>query len=225
MFVPVFGLQIVVAIVFIQRHFEGVTRQMATAVGAELNYVLTTLDTAAMGEEDMALLEDTSALLGMSLEFAPNEQVSSGSNLRFYDVSGRAVVTTLTEQINRPLYVDLREIPKSVVLRIQTGLGVLTAIVPQRRLIASNPHLLLTWTLGTSVILLTISILFLRNQVRPIRELAQAAEAFGKGRSERFRPKGAEEVRRAGAAFLSMRTRLERQMEQRTAMLSGVSHD
>ncbi|MEL6680916.1 MAG: ATP-binding protein, partial [Pseudomonadota bacterium] len=163
--------------------------------------------------------------LGLSLEFAPNEQVSPGAELRFYDVSGRAVVETLRDQINSALFVDLTEVPKSVVLRIQTDLGVLTAIVPQRRLIASNPHLLLTWTLGTSIILLTISILFLRNQVKPIRELAQAAEAFGKGRSSRFRPKGADEVRRAGAAFLAMRTRLERQMEQRTAMLSGVSHD
>lgn len=79
--------------------------------------------------------------------------------------------------------------------------------------------------LFTSLLLSGISVLFLRNQVRPITRLAAAAEAFGKGRSVPFRPSGAEEVRRAGAAFLAMRARIERQMEQRTQMLSRVSHD
>ena len=78
---------------------------------------------------------------------------------------------------------------------------------------------------ASSLVLTAVAVVFLRNQVRPIGALAEAAEAFGKGRSVPFRPAGAEEVRRAGAAFLSMRARLERQMEQRTQMLSGVSHD
>ena len=75
------------------------------------------------------------------------------------------------------------------------------------------------------MVLAAIAVIFLRNQVRPIRALAEAAEAFGKGRSLPFRPAGAEEVRRAGLAFLAMRARIERQIEQRTQMLSGVSHD
>jgi two-component system osmolarity sensor histidine kinase EnvZ len=89
----------------------------------------------------------------------------------------------------------------------------------------SNPHQLLVVMLLASVILSAIAVLFLRNQIRPIRALAEAAEAFGKGRSVPFRPAGAEEVRRAAGAFLSMRSRIERQIEQRTQMLSGVSHD
>jgi two-component system osmolarity sensor histidine kinase EnvZ len=79
---------------------------------------------------------------------------------------------------------------------------------------------------GTSLVLLTVAILFLRNQIRPILRLADAAEAFGKGRDmPNFRPRGAREVRRAAVAFIEMKLRVERAIEQRTAMLAGVSHD
>jgi two-component system osmolarity sensor histidine kinase EnvZ len=98
-------------------------------------------------------------------------------------------------------------------------------VAPRDRLSVSNPHQLLVLMILAAIILTGLAVVFLRNQVRPIRALAEAAEAFGKGRSLPFRPAGAEEVRRAGAAFLSMRSRLERQIEQRTQMLSGVSHD
>ena len=97
--------------------------------------------------------------------------------------------------------------------------------MPRDRLSVSNPHQLLVLMILAAILLTAVAVVFLRNQVRPIRALAEAAEAFGKGRSVPFRPAGAEEVRRAGAAFLSMRSRLERQIEQRTQMLSGVSHD
>jgi two-component system osmolarity sensor histidine kinase EnvZ len=79
---------------------------------------------------------------------------------------------------------------------------------------------------GTSTVLLIVAIIFLRNQIKPILRLADAAESFGKGREvPNFRPRGAREVRRAAAAFIEMKTRIERAMEQRTAMLAGVSHD
>ncbi len=110
-------------------------------------------------------------------------------------------------------------------VQIQTIRGVLHAKVPRSRVSATNPHQLLLWMLLTAIIMTVISALFLRNQVRPIRRLADAAEAFGKGRVVPFHPAGATEVRRAGHSFVAMRGRLERQIEQRTQMLSSVSHD
>jgi two-component system osmolarity sensor histidine kinase EnvZ len=90
----------------------------------------------------------------------------------------------------------------------------------------SNSEIFLIWMVATSLVLLTVAILFLRNQIRPILRLADAAEAFGMGReAPNFRPRGAREVRRAAAAFLEMKSRVERSIEQRTAMLAGVSHD
>jgi two-component system osmolarity sensor histidine kinase EnvZ len=91
---------------------------------------------------------------------------------------------------------------------------------------ASNSEIFLFWMVGTSSILLIVAVLFLRNQIRPILRLADAAESFGKGREpSNFRPRGAREVRRAAQAFIEMKIRIERAMEQRTAMLAGVSHD
>jgi two-component system osmolarity sensor histidine kinase EnvZ len=79
---------------------------------------------------------------------------------------------------------------------------------------------------GTSLVLLGVAVLFLRNQIRPIQALADASESFGKGREvPDFRPRGAREVRRAAQAFIEMKRRVERMMEQRTTMLAGVSHD
>jgi two-component system osmolarity sensor histidine kinase EnvZ len=104
---------------------------------------------------------------------------------------------------------------------------VLRVFVRRSQAYASNTHIFLIWMVGTSLVLLMIAIPFLRNQIRPILALAEAAESFGKGRPmpRDFRPRGAEEVRRAGIAFIQMRERIERQLEQRTAMLTGVSHD
>jgi two-component system osmolarity sensor histidine kinase EnvZ len=90
---------------------------------------------------------------------------------------------------------------------------------------ASNSHIFLVWMAGSSLILLGIAILFLRNQIRPILRLSEAAEALGKGREIEFRPRGAREVRQAGHAFLEMKRRIEKNLEQRTTMLNGVSHD
>ncbi|MEL6583590.1 MAG: ATP-binding protein [Pseudomonadota bacterium] len=216
--VPVVGVQLVLAAVFIQRHFEGVTRQMAAAAGAEMRYILSGLETGL----DVA---NTGARLGLSLDFLPEETLTPGAALDFWDVSGRQMVLTLNRSMDHPLFIDTVTERKAVIVSAQTDEGVLRAVIPRNRLMASNPHLLFTWMLFTSLILVTISVLFLRNQVRPIRELAQAAEAFGKGRAQPFRPRGAEEVRRAGSAFIAMRERIERQIENRTTMLSGVSHD
>lgn len=225
LFVPVIGIQLVVAVVFIQRHFEAVTRQMASSVGAELSYVIATLESGDAVAPDEDQLRRTAELLGYSLEFLPGEQVQPGRTLLFLDVSGREMARTLESALSRPLAIDTAEIHKAVRLDIQLATGVLTAVIPRRRVIVSNPHLLLGWMVVTSALLATISVLFLRNQVRPLRELASAAQAFGKGQTVRFRPRGAEEVRRAGAAFMAMRQRIDRQIESRTTMLSGVSHD
>ncbi|MEL7215618.1 MAG: ATP-binding protein [Pseudomonadota bacterium] len=218
--VPVLGVQLVLAAVFIQRHFEGVTRQMASAAGAEMNLLLNMLE--QRGPD--ALLAETGAL-GLEKTWLPSDTIAPGAKLGWLDVSGRELARVLGSTITSPIFVDTVSERKIVRVDIDAPGGVLSVRVPDNRLMASNPHLLFTWMLFTSVVLLAISIVFLRNQVRPIRDLARAAEAFGKGHRRPFRPRGAEEVRRAGAAFISMRQRIERQIESRTTMLSGVSHD
>src|SRR5690606_32614295 len=135
------------------------------------------------------------------------------------------VASTLNTAVGRPMRINLDSGNRMATIDIETRYGLLEVKVPRSRLAASNPHQLLVHMIVAAVLFSAVAVIFLRNQVRPIRRLAEAADAFGKGRSAPFRPSGAEEVRRAGGAFLAMRSRIERQIEQRTQMLSGVSHD
>ena len=155
----------------------------------------------------------------------PESTVLPESRRAALDATGSRIISTLESSIERPVSVDLLSDPRTALIKIQTSVGTLNARIPRNRLAVSNPHQLLVLMSIASLFLGTLAVMFLRNQVKPIRKLAEAAEAFGKGRSLSFRPTGAEEVRRAGTAFLAMRSRLERQIDQRTRMLSGVSHD
>jgi two-component system osmolarity sensor histidine kinase EnvZ len=132
----------------------------------------------------------------------------------------------LRRQIGRPYWIDT--VGKSALLeiRVQLDNNVMRVFARRSAAYVSNSEIFLLWMVGTSTVLLIVAIIFLRNQIKPILRLADAAESFGKGREvPNFRPRGAREVRRAAAAFIEMKTRIERAMEQRTAMLAGVSHD
>jgi two-component system osmolarity sensor histidine kinase EnvZ len=222
---PIVLLQLVVAGLFVQRHYAGVTEQMAGAVGLELLYAVEQVERAEDVEAARAQLEALARPLGLTLALDPGAAVTPDRRAALYDVSGDALADTLERVVGRPMSVDLVSHEGAADVRVATELGALRALIPRKRTIASNPHILLVWMVATAVLLAVVAVLFLRNQVRPIRQLAAAAEAFGKGRAEPFRPAGAEEVRRAGAAFLDMRRRIERAIEQRSNMLYGVSHD
>ncbi|MFO1142904.1 MAG: ATP-binding protein [Amaricoccus sp.] len=223
--VPIVVLQLVVGLVFFQRHYQRVTEQMTRNVAYELNYAVEQVETADSPEEAAARLAGLGLPLDLQLRLAPDEAVVPGVRREFLDLTGATVVATFDSAFRGPTRIDLETNPKTASLAIGTSRGALEALVPRDRLSVPNAHQLLVLMILAALVLTTIAVVFLRNQVRPIRALAEAAEAFGKGRSLPFRPAGAEEVRRAGAAFLSMRSRLERQIEQRTQMLSGVSHD
>ena len=222
---PVVVLQLVVGFVFIQRHFAQVTTQMASSVALELKYAADLVEEMDSLEEARAVLFSLERPFDIKLELETGQTVSPEVRFYFYDVSGRVLIASLRKDIEHPIAIDLTKPNWTVEVEIQTSRGVLHAKVPRSRVSATNPHQLLVWMLLTAIILTVISALFLRNQVRPIRRLAEASEAFGKGRIVPFNPSGATEVRRAGTSFLAMRGRLERQIDQRTQMLSSVSHD
>ncbi len=223
--VPVILLQAVVTYIFIQRHYEGVTSQMARAVARELNYAVEVVERHEDAEDAQSQLSELAGPLGMQLGLVEGAIVEPSAIRQFYDVSGGAVEETFKIDVTRPLSLDLVSDTKMIDARIQTSRGVLRALIPRNRMIASNPQRLLVWMFATAAALMAVAIFFLRRQIQPIRALAAAADDFGKGRDRKFQPEGADEVRRAGAAFLDMKTRLEKQIEQRTKMLSGVSHD
>jgi len=220
--VPMIGLQLVVGQVFIQRHFRSVTEQMSASVILELNFAI---EQVARAQDPQAALDEISVNLEMLLLLNPENPPLPKDRVVFYDLSGKTLINALHRGINAPLSVDLRSVPGRVALNIQLPKGQLEAVISRGRVTATNPHQLLVLMVITALILLVISILFLRNQIRPINRLAKAAEAYGKGRDLPVHPAGSTEVRRAALAFLTMRNKLERQVDQRTQMLSGVSHD
>jgi two-component system, OmpR family, osmolarity sensor histidine kinase EnvZ len=223
--IPMIVLQLFVGYVFFERHYQRVTHQMTRTVAAELLYIVDQIENAGSPAAIARQLAEIEQPLGIVLALLTDGPPATGSRIDGIDLTGRAIVETLQAEIGRPLRVDLAAIPREVRIEIGTDVGVLRADVPRGRMTVQNPHQLLVLMVLAALILTAVAVVFLRNQIRPIRRLAEAADAFGKGRSLPFRPAGAEEIRRAGAAFLSMRARLERQIEQRTQMLSGVSHD
>src|SRR5260370_1329356 len=144
----------------------------------------------------------------------------------FFSLLDQTLSVQLGRQIGRPFWIDTVGRSNLVEIRIQLDDAVMRVFAQRSAAYASNSEIFLFWMVGTSSILLIVSVLFLRNQIKPILRLADAAERFGKGReSPNFRPRGAREGRRAAQGVLEMKSRIERTLEQRTAMLAGVSHD
>ncbi len=223
---PIIVLQIVVTLVFIERHLDGVTREMTTTIARELRSFATVVEAQYTDSAIDRTVAELATGIGYDLRYVPGDTIDRQVRRPFYRIAARAITQTLQSEVGFPISVDTERIHKIVHVAIQLSEGVLYAEVPERRMTNRNPHFLLVWMVSVSFFLLLIAVLFLRNQIRPIRQLATAAEAFGKGQpAPTFKPAGAEEVRRAATAFLTMRARIERQIAQRTLMLSGVSHD
>ncbi|MEQ8400501.1 MAG: ATP-binding protein [Roseovarius sp.] len=216
---PVISVMLVVSVIFIQRHFEGVTIQMTNSVSREVRLML---DSGMTAEEvsDSALART----LLIRVDPVPQSVVPEESYRRWYDFTGATVIREFKARLPDLLAVDLPD-DKRVSLFFTSDDGPIRMSFDRRRVSASNPHQLLVNMVGFAAIMTVIAYFYLRNQLRPITRLARAAEAFGRGRHLDYRPAGAVEVRAAGNAFLDMRARIERQIEQRTLMLSGVSHD
>ncbi len=225
MLFPVIGLQLIVGQVFIQRHFQRVTEQMSESVALEINYAIQRIELAEDLPSAQTALDEISVNLELLLLLNPQISLPNNNLRGFFDVSGKALIASLEAEISLPMRVDLLKDQKRVAIWVETSKAVLEVVLPRSRVSATNPHQLLVLMMFASVILVVISMGFLRIQVRPIRRLAEAAEAFGKGQTVPMHPTGSTEVRRAALAFLTMRNKLDRQMEQRTQMLSGVSHD
>jgi two-component system osmolarity sensor histidine kinase EnvZ len=222
--VPIVTVQLVVSVAFIQRHFERVTQQMTAGVALELRYLLDQIEAAP----DLALAEARLAEIASAMRYVvafPAQTTIEGDSRGWLDLPGREVVAVLRDRMPAITGIALLSDPRRVEMVIDTRHGPLWLLIDRGRVSASNPHQLLVLMIVTSVLMTLIAYGFLRNQLRPITRLADAATAFGKGQHVAYRPRGALEVRAAGKAFMDMRARIERQIEQRTMMLSGISHD
>ena len=223
---PMVILQSVLAFVFMERHWQTVTNRLSTAVTQDIAAIIAVIETYPQDEQYDQITRIAKDQLDLNISILPDGPLPPPGNKPFFTLLDRALSEQITSKIKRPFWIDTVGRSNIVEIRIKLEDKTLRVFARRSQTYASNSHIFLLWMAGTSFVLLIVAILFLRNQIRPIQRLAAAAERFGKGQeATNFRPTGAREVRRAALAFLEMKHRIERQIEQRTTMLSGVSHD
>lgn len=223
---PMVLLQSVVAFVFMERHYNSVTRRLSAAVSQDIAAVVALYSAFPTEKDATALRRIAWQNLQLTVDVLPPDPLPAPSARPFFSILDGVLSRELSRRLKQPYWMDTVGRSDLLEVRIKMPNAVLRVFASRGLAYASNSHIFLLWMVGTSLVLLAVAILFLRNQIRPIVMLADAAEAFGKGRDvENFRPRGAREVRRAAVAFLEMKRRIERQIEQRTTMLAGVSHD
>ena len=221
--VPVVTILVLVSVLFIQRHYERVTQQMTSNFAGVVDYLRARADAAPDAEAADAVLAETGAALEIEARRLAALPATEFDRIAMFDLSSRFVLQELARSlsgIRAQGFVDGR-----VAVWIEGAHGLYELRFSSNRVAARNPHQLLVIVLAGGAVMSVIAFMFLKNQMRPILRLARMAEAFGRGESLPYRPSGANEVRAAGQAFLEMRERIEDHIEQRTLLLSGVSHD
>lgn len=231
---PLVVLQLVVTVIFYNRHWDTVTRWLAAGVAGEVAIIVEELANYTTLDERAVLLDRfrQHAELAISLEpgglleevIAATGAEQGSSQLSHIDAK---ILEPFGEKLSLPFAIDLRsEMPARVVVYVQLEHGLLRVLAPRKRLTSTTTQTLLFWMIGSSAVLITIAIYFLRLQIRPIRQLAKAVDSFGKGRDPGdFQPRGPAEIRQAAVAYNNMRGRLQRHIAQRTDMLAAISHD
>src|SRR5690606_31110588 len=224
---PVVVLQALLTYIFYERHWDTVTRRLALGLAGEIAVVIDTRsqnpDPTVLGD----LLVRMQRALEIDITFTPGADFPSDvPPPRRYSILDRMLIQALGERLSLPYMIDTQRGGGRIVIYVQMPDALMTVVAPENRVFSTSTYAFIIWMAAASVVLLGIAVLFLRNQIKPIRRLAEAADAFGKGRDiSNFRPTGAEEVRAAARAFMAMRDRIRRHIRERTDMLAGVSHD
>jgi two-component system osmolarity sensor histidine kinase EnvZ len=222
---PVVLLQCIVSYAFFSRHYDVMTERMGRGVASDVAFLVNLEESSPFGTARQQLLNMAARNLGYGVKFYPGHNLSKPYKHRAAYLSG-PLNTTFREQLGEKHPFTTRYDGDFVDIQVEVKDGVMDLRVPRKRLTVSNADVFILWMVVSSLVLLAVAILFLRNQVRPIERLAKAAENFGKGRPVAdFRPSGAAEVRRASQAFITMRERIDRYITQRTEMLAAISHD
>jgi two-component system, OmpR family, osmolarity sensor histidine kinase EnvZ len=223
---PLVLAQLLATWIFYDRHWDTVERRLATGVAADIAFTLEALRYADDPKEYDAILTravDTTELYYM---FRPGERLPPGVREAGTSRIEEQLAAAIEERVGRPYQIDADFDPRDVLISIALPDGVMQVAAPRKRLFTPTTYIFVLWMAGSSLVLLAVASLFMRNQVKALRRLAAAAESFGKGRDVAgFKLEGATEVRQAASAFLKMRDRIRRQITQRTEMLAGVSHD
>jgi two-component system osmolarity sensor histidine kinase EnvZ len=225
--VPVAVMQGLIAWAFFEQHWETVTSRLSEGVAGDVAIMTELFETTGENEAAFQPLADAAYRnMQLSVDFRAGERLPTSRRSSFFRTLDRTLRRSLTASMDNEVWFDTTRYPAYVDIRVQTETGVLRFIAVRERVFATTGHIFLLWLFGATALLSLVSVIFIRNQVKPIRRLAEAATLFGRGQDAAgFKPAGAREVREAAHAFIDMRQRISRHLEQRTSMLAGVSHD
>ena len=223
---PLLLVQAVATFIFYDRVWQTVSRRLAAGVAGDVGMGVELLADGTQAADISSILQMASTKMGLRMSFRPGEFLPKPQSEPPEGILERELTASLIERVGSPFVLDAWSLPRDVEILVELPYGVLRVLAPRERLFTSTIYIFFLWMAGTSLVVFVIAVLFMRNQIRPIRRLAEAADAFGKGREgPDFKPAGSTEVRQAAAAFILMRERVRRFLTQRTEMLAGVSHD
>ena len=219
--VPVVVLQGILTFVFLDRHWQLVTRKLSSAVASEIATFVDVAPSLGLNK----VVELSKKFYDAEVNYIPNQKLVNNLPKPI-----NLVENTLSKELSKIMtdnfWVDAHTYEKRVIVQIEKEGGIYEFTIPRRNVYATNSHIFLVWMVISSLLLVSVAVIFMRQQIKPIEKLSKAAQQFGLGKKmENFKPSGATEVRRAAEAYLKMQERIERFIEQRTLMLAGVSHD
>jgi two-component system, OmpR family, osmolarity sensor histidine kinase EnvZ len=223
---PVALMQVAVTWIFFDAHWQTVTSRLSEGLAGEVAWAVESYQDDPSPAALERLVERAEASLSLSIALQPGRDLPKGRRPALFAVVDRSLERALSERLDQPFWFDTTRYPAYVDIRVKVPEGTLRVIAPRDRAFATQGHIFVLWMTVATILLTAVAILFIRNQTRAIERLATAADAFGRGMDvAAFKPHGAREVRQAAHAFLSMKARIQRHIEQRTALLASVSHD
>ena len=221
---PIALMQIIVTWLFFDAYWRQVNAHMTEGLAGEVAWVMQGYEADPTAAGLKRLSDRAEQSLDLSIIFQPNGQLPTKRHRALFGID-RAMRRALSDRIDAPFWFDTTRYPGYVDIRVKVSHGVLRIIAPRDRAFATQASSFILYLFAATVLLTAVAVLFIRNQVRAIERLAAAADAFGRGAEIAFKPYGAKEVRQAAQAFLAMKNRIQRYVEQRTALLASVSHD
>ncbi|MBP7651369.1 MAG: two-component sensor histidine kinase [Phenylobacterium sp.] len=223
---PVALMQVAVTWVFFDAHWQAVTSRLSEGLAGDVAWAVESYQDDPTPESFARIADRAERSMSLSLAFQTGRTLPVSRRPALFAVVDRSLEKALAGRIDAPFWFDTTRYPAYVDIRVQTPQGVMRVLAPRDRAIATQGHIFVLWMTVATLLLTAISILFIRNQVRAIERLASAADDFGRGvEVPFFKPSGAREVRQAAQAFLAMKARIQRHLDQRTALLASVSHD
>ena len=223
---PVAIMQIAVTYVFFDAHWQTVTSRLSEGLAGDIAWAVESYQDDPTPQAFAKLARRGQESMGLSIALQPGKKLPLNRRYSLFAPIDRAMQEALSNRLDQPFWFDTTRYPAYVDIRVAVKGGVMRVLAPRDRAFATNGHIFVLWMTVATVLLTAVALLFIRNQVRAIERLANAAEAFGRGGdAPAFKPHGAKEVRRAAVAFLDMRSRIQRHIDQRTTLLASVSHD